>query len=212
MTSCITVYNIGAMSLHENSPNYFELGRKPLRSSAIIERFISDLEQSDRINYSPAGILTALSLGGSDVLVLQELEHNVLMRMAYLQEQGNDFIPLVEIPLYIDAHLSYFPIAVRGSALGRMAHVKEQERLVAFADYWGNALLQQGWTDRSRDYDLSRISGFLGQEVSLTSYERQRLESWLVGSGCEAIDGCWIGPHDTCQHGCPSWFVELALI
>lgn len=177
-----------------------------------MESFISDLAQSERINYSPAGILTALSLGGSDVLVLQEFEHNVLIRVAYLQEQGNGFIPQVEIPLYIDAHLSYFPIAARGSALGRMAHVKEQERLVALADYWGNALLQQGWVEHSRGFDLARISGYLGQEVSLTSYEQRRLESWLVGSGCEATDGCWIGPRDTCQHDHPSWYVELDLI
>jgi hypothetical protein len=30
--------------------------------------------------------------------------------------------------------------------------------------------------------------------------------------GCEAIDGCFVEPDGTCQHGQPSWLLALELI
>jgi hypothetical protein len=38
------------------------------------------------------------------------------------------------------------------------------------------------------------------------------LEEWLMDSGCEATDGCWIEHDGVCPHGYPSWFLYLGVI
>lgn len=38
------------------------------------------------------------------------------------------------------------------------------------------------------------------------------LEEWHNDGGCEAIDGCWVEPDGTCQHGKPSWLMAMGWI
>ena len=38
------------------------------------------------------------------------------------------------------------------------------------------------------------------------------LEEWSNDCGCEAIDGCWVEPDGTCQHGQPSWLLAMGMI
>lgn len=38
------------------------------------------------------------------------------------------------------------------------------------------------------------------------------LEAWSNDCGCEAIDGCWVEPDGTCEHGKPSWLLALGYI
>lgn len=40
----------------------------------------------------------------------------------------------------------------------------------------------------------------------------ETLMGWEWEGGCEAIDGCWVEPDGVCEHGCPSWLLELGLI
>lgn len=38
------------------------------------------------------------------------------------------------------------------------------------------------------------------------------LVEWEWDGGCEATDGCWIEPDGVCEHGYPSWLIQLCLI
>ncbi len=38
------------------------------------------------------------------------------------------------------------------------------------------------------------------------------LEKWSNDCGCKALDGCWVEPDGTCEHGSPSWLLALNLI
>ena len=38
------------------------------------------------------------------------------------------------------------------------------------------------------------------------------LERWMSDCGCESIDGCWVEPDGTCEHGQESWLLALGLI
>ena len=38
------------------------------------------------------------------------------------------------------------------------------------------------------------------------------LERWSSDCGCAAIDGCWVEPDGECDHGYPSWLMELGYI
>jgi hypothetical protein len=38
------------------------------------------------------------------------------------------------------------------------------------------------------------------------------LSAWMEQGGCEALDGCWVEPDGTCEHGHPSWLLHYGLI
>jgi len=38
------------------------------------------------------------------------------------------------------------------------------------------------------------------------------LEEWDSDGGCESLDGCWVEPDGTCQHGKPSWLMAMGWI
>ena len=40
----------------------------------------------------------------------------------------------------------------------------------------------------------------------------EQLMEWMMDSGCEATDGCWVEPDGTCEHGKKSWLLELGMI
>ena len=40
----------------------------------------------------------------------------------------------------------------------------------------------------------------------------EQISEWLNEGGAEATDGCWVEPDGTCEHGKPSWLIELGLI
>jgi len=40
----------------------------------------------------------------------------------------------------------------------------------------------------------------------------EQLQEWLEEDGAEATDGCWVEPDGSCEHGQPSWLLELGLI
>jgi len=46
----------------------------------------------------------------------------------------------------------------------------------------------------------------------LTAPDLDELEEWMSDGGCEAIDGCWVEPDGTCEHGCESWLLVMGLI
>ena len=38
------------------------------------------------------------------------------------------------------------------------------------------------------------------------------LEEWISDAVAEATDGCIVEPDGYCEHGCPSWLIELGYI
>lgn len=38
------------------------------------------------------------------------------------------------------------------------------------------------------------------------------LEEWMMDGGCEATDGCWVEEDGVCEHGHPSWLIEMGMI
>lgn len=38
------------------------------------------------------------------------------------------------------------------------------------------------------------------------------LEDWNNDGGCEALDGCWVEPDGTCEHGRPSWLMAMGWV
>ena len=38
------------------------------------------------------------------------------------------------------------------------------------------------------------------------------LERWSNDCGCKSIDGCWVEPDGTCEHGKPSWLLAMGMI
>lgn len=39
-----------------------------------------------------------------------------------------------------------------------------------------------------------------------------QISEWVSDSVCEAVDGCMVEPDGTCEHGFPSWLLQLGMI
>ena len=64
--------------------------------------------------------------------------------------------------------------------------------------------------------DLANQSGHGEQESAGETIQKppdlETLMTWSDEGYCEATDGCVVEPDGTCNHGCPSWLLELGLI
>jgi len=40
----------------------------------------------------------------------------------------------------------------------------------------------------------------------------EQLGEWMMDGVCEAVDGCRVEPDGTCEHGSPSWLLQLGMI
>ena len=40
----------------------------------------------------------------------------------------------------------------------------------------------------------------------------EQLCEWMMDGVCEAVDGCRVEPDGTCEHGSPSWLLQLGMI
>ena len=58
--------------------------------------------------------------------------------------------------------------------------------------------------DKYKEYD--------SQAIKVNKPSMATLESWSSECGCKAIDGCWVEPDGTCEHGYPSWLLALNYI
>ena len=69
------------------------------------------------------------------------------------------------------------------------------------------------------DKQANRDTGPTGDQATTTpcqpEYDPPDLETlmaWEAEGYCETLDGCVVEPDGVCEHGCPSWLLELGLI
>ena len=195
----------------ESSPTEVERTRTFLSPSRGFEGFLDALERARQLAESHNGLLTELTLDGQR-LVLQELEHAVLLRAAIYADSSELSSPAVEMLFYLDNRLACYPIALRGACVRRLAKMQTQQPLAYFADRWAAGLIKQNWVNCSRPSVSLQQGALLACESALSTAEKARLADWLQKSCCEATDGCSVEIYGRCRHGCPSWFVALSLI
>jgi len=75
-------------------------------------------------------------------------------------------------------------------------------------------------------YTKERGVRILKEGISLAQYQEKwpnaiqvkkppcisTLERWSHDCGCKALDGCWVEPDGTCEHGLPSWLLAMNMI
>jgi len=59
---------------------------------------------------------------------------------------------------------------------------------------------------------LDRFKEYDPQGIQVKQPSMATLEHWSNDCGCKAIDGCWVEPDGTCEHGYPSWLLALNMI
>ena len=47
---------------------------------------------------------------------------------------------------------------------------------------------------------------------AITTPSDEQLGEWMFDGVCEAVDGCTVEPDGTCEHGSPSWLLQLGMI
>jgi len=59
---------------------------------------------------------------------------------------------------------------------------------------------------------MERCKEVIPDAIQVKKPSVSTLERWSNDCGCEAIDGCWVEPDGTCEHGYPSWLSALGYI
>lgn len=180
--------------------------------SEQLELFVESLYEAAKMDTSYTGYVAALTTTGEDLLVVQELELHVLMRLIYTAA-GRLPDPDVEIVAYIDRHGAYYPLLLRGRLAQPAGKVARQRDFTPFVDDLARYFVRTGWPEQSVAIDSAARNQLLQSELQVTTEERARLARWFAAQGfSEATDGCDVPAFGRCPHGNPSWPFELGLI
>lgn len=189
-----------------------EYFQNQLVPSEQLELLVESLYEVAKMDTSYTGYVAALTITGEDLLVVQELELHVLMRLIYTAD-GQLPDPDVEIVSYIDRHGAYYPLLLRGRLVQSAGQVARQRALVPFADYLAQYFVRTEWPERGVAIGAASRDQLLKPALQVTTAERARLARWFATQGlCEATDGCDVPAFGRCPHGNPSWPFELGLI
>jgi hypothetical protein len=90
--------------------------------------------------------------------------------------------------------------------------VANQEALAEYADVWAEILRARGWVGGATKC-VTQSQVWPEEDVPYAAPSIEDLWDWVDEYGlCTATDGCWVAVDETCEHGHPSWLLELGLI
>lgn len=192
------------------------LGREYLQNQLVpseqLELLVEALYRAAKMDTSYTGYVAVLTTTGEELLVVQELELHVLMRLIYTAA-GSLPDPDVEIVSYIDRHGAYYPLLLRGRLVPPAGQVTRQRALTPVTDYLAQYFVRTGWPEKGVAIGPAARDQVLQPALQVTTAERARLARWFATQGlCEATDGCDVPAVGRCPHGNPSWPFELGLI
>lgn len=193
-----------------------------------MDQLVYDLFNQYEAEVLPSGLLfLELWMRGYGVLQIEEVVKKRQMRVCYLlyDAEGNA-VPEPNILFSIGDDGHWFPFEIERHTTGHylfanldradgeltVSDVKQQAALAYFADFWADMLRIQGWVGGS-EKRISQPHSWSEQDTPPQQPDEATLWDWLDEYGkCTATDGCWVEGDGHCEHGYPSWLLELGLI
>jgi hypothetical protein len=197
--------------------------------SEFMDQFVHELIARYEADVLPSGLLyLELRRKGHGILIIEEIVKQQQMRVRYqLFDAEGIPVPEPEVVFHIGPDGHWVPFAIyRISAgwhtfadldFGRSELIitdpKNQVSLAYFCDFWAEMLRSQGWVKFATKYH-GQPQQVTQPEDSLSAHPAiEDLWDWVDEYGkCQATDGCWVEPDGVCEHGNPSWLVELGLL
>lgn len=201
-----------------------------MQQAEWMDQLVYDLLARYEADVLPSGLLSLeLRMKGHGTLLIEEKWKHKQMYVGYLLFDGDgNPVPEPALWFYIDPGGHWLPYEIQRMTAGHYAFAdidrqsgelivldaKNQAALACFADFWAEILRAQGWLDQAQKQTRHGLTALDGQREPGEQPDLTTLMQWMdTDGGCEATDGCWlVEPDSVCEHGHPSWLVELGLI
>jgi hypothetical protein len=197
-----------------------------MKESEWMDQFVYDLLEHYEAEVLSSGLLyLELTMDGYGVLVIEEkLKHRTMSVCYWLYDAQGHPVAKPSLLFHIDDSGHWLPYEIRRHTGGQ--HVFEvvedaygafvatdpasQESLAAFADQWAEVLRGQGWIGSAEKAVTQPQAWPEEEEAPFMPPSVAELWTWVGEHGkCMAMDGCWVAVDETCEHGFPSWLLEL---
>jgi hypothetical protein len=202
-----------------------------MKVSPKMKEEIEKLAQKHEVPLAQVGDHFRLDMRYYDRLCVEKIGINRIS-VAHYFEMNGDLVPDPDIVFFVQDSGDWCPIGINQSIGGWRSYVKMtldgegieaydevgQADLANFAEIWAQNLADQGWLERGR---CTHSFVVLAVERPKSKWptpvtdapDMDAIFDWLLLDGdCEATDGCIIEPDGVCQHGYPSWLIQLGMI
>lgn len=202
-----------------------------MKPSPKMKAEIEKLAQKHNVPFAQIGEYFRLDMPHFDRLCIEKIGVNRIS-VAHYFEMNGDLVPDPDIVFFVTDNGYWCPIGINQSIGGWRSYVKMtadgagieaydtigQAGLADFADIWAQNIADQEWLERGSCTDsfvaTAAASPKTTWPVPVTDApDMDAIFDWLLLDGdCEATDGCIIEPDGVCQHGYPSWLIQLGMI
>lgn len=200
-----------------------------MKQAELVDQLVHDLIEHYEAEVLPSGLIyLELTMDGYGVLVVEEKIKRRQMCVCYwLYDAQGHPVPEPQILFYLGEDAHWIPYEFTRHTAGHKAFAlfdKErsellvtdeanQEALAHYTDLWAEVLRTQGWIGGA-DKIITQPQEWLEEENAPDMPPSvEDLWDWMDEYGkCTATDGCWVEPDGHCEHGHPSWLLELGLI
>jgi hypothetical protein len=194
-----------------------------------MDQLVHDLIQHYEAEVLPSGLIyLELRMARHGVLIIEEQIKHKLMRVCYwLFDAEGQPVPEPELVFHIDPGGRWIPYEIHRHTAGHyscadlemgsgellVTDPRHQAALAVFADSWAETLRAQGWIGGASKCITHPQTGPADEPAAQQPPAIADLWDWVDEYGkCPAADDCWVEPDGVCEHGYPSWLVELGLL
>jgi hypothetical protein len=196
--------------------------------SEFMDQLVHDLIEHYEAEVLPSGLIyLELRMESHGVLIIEEKVKHKQMGVCYLLFNAQGMaVPEPEILFYLDGRSYWIPYQIHCHTLGYQVFADldmgsgellimdepTQAVLADFVDTWAECLRAQGWVGGAVKC-ITQPQEWPEDAAPFVQPSVEELWDWVDEyDKCQATDGCWCEPDGGCEHGYPSWLVELGLI
>lgn len=209
-----------------------------LKQAAKMKKIILRLALKHEVDLTQQGAHFRLDMEHFDRLVVENIGLNRIS-VAHYFEQNGDLVADPEITFWVcPATDTWIPIGVKqvfggektyawinktGTAIERYLPYWQND-LAQFGNMWAQNIIDQRWYENAAKHVWSANAAPEQVQVQQEPVQTtcgcndseapgfETLIEWFEEGWCEAIDGCIVEPDGHCEHGCPSWFLQLHMV
>lgn len=202
-----------------------------MKPSPKMKEEIEKLAQKHNVPFAQIGEYFRLDMPHFDRLCIEKIGVNRIS-VAHYFEMNGDLVPDPDIVFFVTDNGDWCPIGINQSIGGWRSYVKMtadgagieaydpvgQAGLADFAEIWAQNIADQEWLERGSCTDSFVATAAASPKTTwpapvTDAPDMDAIFDWLLLDGdCEATDGCIIEPDGVCQHGYPSWLIQLGMI
>jgi hypothetical protein len=199
-----------------------------MKGSEWMDQLVYDLIEHYEAEVLASGLIyLELSMEGYGVLAIEEkIKHRQMCVTYWLYDAQYHPVPEPQLLFYLDDGGHWIPCEIRQHLVGHQVYAtvneetaelvvtdpENQASLAEYADVWAEMLRAHGWVGGAVKC-ITQPQLWPEEDAPFIPPSVEELWDWVDEYGqCQATDGCWCEADGRCEHGYPSWLVELGLL